>query len=137
MDFITNNILLIVVAFLSGAMLLWPALRRSAGGPSISANEATQLMNREHAVLLDVREQDEFDRGHVPQAKHVPLEKLAADPSLAGKKDKPVILMCATGARSAKAAIALRKAGYEKVYNLDGGLNGWTTAGLPTVKSAA
>ena len=65
MEFIKNNIMLVAVACVSGVMLLWPYLRRSTGGPWVSTLEATQLINREDALVLDVRESAEFSGGHM------------------------------------------------------------------------
>jgi rhodanese-related sulfurtransferase len=132
--FITDNILLFAVAFASGALLLWPLLTRRAGGGSVTTTEATQLMNRENAVLVDVRSAEEYAKGHVAQAKNLPLQTLEKTPDAAGKKDKPLIVMCQNGQTSAKAAAALRKAGFTKVFALQGGLAGWQQAGLPTIK---
>ena len=73
MDFVKNNLLLILVAFVSGAMLLWPLVRRSAGGPWVDTLGATQMINREDALVLDVREAAEYARGHILGAKSVPL----------------------------------------------------------------
>jgi rhodanese-related sulfurtransferase len=83
-------------------------------------------------LVLDVRTQDEFARGHIVGAKHVPvadLERRLAE--LDKSKSKPVIVCCQTGARSATAAAALRKAGFEQVFNLRGGLQEWERAGQP------
>jgi len=63
--FLQDNILLIAVAFVSGAMLLWPYVRRATGGPSVSPSQATQLINREDALVIDVREPGEFGAGHI------------------------------------------------------------------------
>src|SRR5262245_9201174 len=76
MDFVRNNLLLIAVAVISGAMLLWPNLRRGAGGPRVSAGEATTLINREDALLVDVRDANEFGNGHAIGAKNVPLARI-------------------------------------------------------------
>ena len=76
MDFIQNNLLLIGVAFASGAMLIWPFVRRTAGGPWVNTLQATQMINREDALLLDVREPAEYAKGHILGAKNVPLADL-------------------------------------------------------------
>jgi rhodanese-related sulfurtransferase len=132
--FFTDNIFLFAIAFISGAMLLYPILQRRAGGNSVDPARATQMLNREHASLIDIRTPEEFAKGHVAQAKNIPLDQLASRPGDAGSKDKPVIVMCANGQRSAKAAAQLRTAGFTNVVNLVGGLGAWQTAGLPTVK---
>jgi rhodanese-related sulfurtransferase len=132
--FIVDNLFLFGIALLSGAALLWPVLTKRAGGASLTTVQATQMINKDNAALLDVRSADEFARGHVAQAKNVPLESLESTPDSAGKKDKPVILMCQNGQKAGKAAAILRKAGFTQVFSLQGGLAGWQTAGLPVIK---
>jgi len=134
--FIQDNLLLILVAFVSGAMLLWPYVRRFGGGPSVSAVQATQLINREDALVIDVRDPGEYGTGHIIGAKNVPLSRIdAAGSEIAAKrKEKPVIVYCDNGSRSTKAASALRSQGFSKVVNLSGGLGAWQQAGLPLEK---
>ena len=135
-DFVRNNILLFVVALLSGGMLLWPLLRRTTGGPWVNTTQATQLINREDALVVDVREPNEFAAGHVLGAKNVPLAKLDASggAELTKKKERPVIVYCDGGERSAKALTALKKRGFTRVANLSGGMGAWQQAGLPVEK---
>ena len=135
MDFVRNNLLLFVVAFASGAMLLWPLVRRSAGGPWVSAAQATQLINREDALVLDVRDAGEYGAGHILGAKSLPLARVESGAGeVAKKKDATLIVYCDTGDRAGKAAGALKKLGYGKVMNLSGGLGAWKQAGLPVEK---
>jgi rhodanese-related sulfurtransferase len=131
--FIQENILLIAVAFVSGAMLIWPYVRRMGGGPSVSAAQATQLINREDALVVDVRDPGEYGGGHILGAKNLPLSRIdSAGKEIAAKrKDKPLIVYCDTGNRSTKAAAALRSQGFSQVLNLSGGLAAWQQAGLP------
>jgi rhodanese-related sulfurtransferase len=131
MDFVKNNILLFVVAFASGAMLLWPLVRRTSGGPWVSAAQATQLINREDALVLDVRDPGEYGAGHILGAKNLPLARVASAGEVAKKKDATLIVYCESGDRAGKAAGELKKQGYTKVVNLSGGLGAWKTAGLP------
>ena len=131
-----SNGLLAAVAAVSGAMLLWPYVRRFRGGPSISAAQATQLINREDALVVDVRDPGEYGAGHILGAKNVPLSRIdAVGSEIAGKyKDKPVIVYCDDGNRSGKAATALRGQGFGKAVSLSGGLGAWRQAGLPLEK---
>jgi rhodanese-related sulfurtransferase len=134
-DFIRNNLLLILVALVSGGMLLWPFVRRSTGGPWVDPLQATQLINREDALVLDVREPGEFGSGHVLGARNLPLARLDAPAAdLAKRKEKPVIVYCDGGERSGKALAALKKQGFTRVANLSGGLKAWQQAGLPVEK---
>ena len=133
MDFVRNNLLLFAVALISGAMLLWPLFRRSAGGPWVNTAEATHLINREDALVVDVRDPGEYGAGHILGAKNVPLSRLN-DADVAKRKDRPVIVYCEGGDRSGKAIAALKKQGFTRVVNLTGGLRAWQQAGLPVEK---
>jgi rhodanese-related sulfurtransferase len=134
MDFINQNILLIGIVFVSGLGLLWPLLVRGAG-KRVGTAEATQLINREDARILDVRESSEFAAGHLPEAKNIPLAKLSEQIGEIEKfKDHPLIVCCATGMRSGKACADLQKQGFAKLYTLDGGVDAWVGAGLPIKK---
>ena len=131
-QFVQNNLLLFVVAFVSGAMLLWPLFRRSAGGPWVTAAQATHMINREDALVVDVREPAEYAAGHVLGAKNVPLARVEDGANDLGKrKDRPLIVYCDNGNRAGKALAALKKQGFARVVNLTGGLGGWQQAGLP------
>ena len=83
------------------------------------------------ALLLDVREPDEWTAGHAPGAKHVPLGELNARVDEL-PKDRPIVAVCRVGGRSGKAAEALQASGYD-VVNLDGGMQAWDAAGQPVV----
>jgi rhodanese-related sulfurtransferase len=134
-DFLQNNILLIAVAFISGAMLIWPMVRRSAGGPWVSTVEATQLINRQDALVLDVRSADEFAKEHILGAKSLPLAELERRAGELEKyKSKAVIVHCENGNRATSAVAMLRKQGYASVVNLAGGFAAWKQAGLPVQK---
>ena len=134
-DFIRNNLLLIAVAFVSGAMLLWPLVRRGAGGASVDPAEATRLINREDALLVDVRDAGEFGAGHILGAKNVPLARIEDGASdLAKRKERPLIVYCDGGNRSSSATAALKRQGFARVASLSGGLGAWQQAGLPVEK---
>ena len=132
-DFVRNNLLLFAVACISGAMLLWPLFRKSAGGPWVSTAEATHLINREDALVVDVRDPGEYGAGHILGAKNVPLSRLD-DGDLAKRKDRPVIVYCDGSERSGKAISVLKKQGFARVVNLSGGIKAWQQAGLPVEK---
>src|SRR5215208_3001648 len=108
-DFVRNNLLLFVVALVSGGMLLWPLVRKSTGGPYVNPAQATHLINREDALVIDVREANEFASGHVLGAKNLPLARLdSAGADVLKKKDRPVIVYCDGGDRAGKAIAALK-----------------------------
>jgi rhodanese-related sulfurtransferase len=135
MKFITENIFLIAIAFVSGAMLVWPLVRRGVGGASVGTLEATMLINQKDAIVIDVREPAEFAQSHILNSRNVPLGEIEARlKDLERHKEKPVIVACATGNRSGSAAALLRKHGFANVVNLSGGIAAWQQAGLPTGK---
>ena len=131
----TQNLLLIAVAFVSGAMLLWPYIKRGSGGPWVSTLQATMMMNKEDGQIVDVRDEADFAKGHVLNAQNIPLaqfEKRVGE--LAKFKDKPVIVHCESGGRSSAALEILKKNGFSKYFNLNGGIAAWQQAGLPLEK---
>jgi len=128
--FILENWYLFVAAIVSGGMLAWPTLTRGAN-TGVSTAEAVRLINREKAIVIDVSEPGEFAAAHVGGARNIPLGALDASPGLPSNKALPVILVCASGNRAARAAKALKALGYEKAVVLDGGLAGWRAANLP------
>ena len=134
MKFVQDNLLLFVVAFVSGAMLLWPLVRRGAGGPYVDPARATLLINREDAVVIDVREPGEFATGHILGARNMPLARINAGEVDVKAKDKPVIVCCDTGNRSSQAIAGLKKLGFTNIVNLSGGIGAWRAAGLPVEK---
>ena len=135
MEFIQNNILLFAVAFVSGAMLLWPLVRRQTGGPWVDTVQATQLINRDDAVVVDVRELSEYAQGHILGARNLPLSQLGKRSGELDKlKARAVILCCASGNRSSQAVGLFRAHGIERVFNLSGGFAAWQQAGLPVEK---
>ena len=135
LQFLQKNILLVAVAVASGTLLVWPMLRRSSGGPWVSAVEATQLMNREDALVVDVRDAGAYASGHIIGARNVPAERVEAlPPEVAKRKDRPIIVCCERGERAARAAAALRRQGFQRVLSLSGGLAAWRQAGLPVQK---
>ena len=133
MQFIVEKIVLIAIALVSGAMLLWPLVTRGSAGPSVDTLGATRLINDTGAVIVDVRPAAEFAAGHLPNARNIPLSDLE---KRAGElpANKPVLVCCASGVSSGKASALLRRNGREEVFNLAGGLQAWRQAGLPVVK---
>jgi rhodanese-related sulfurtransferase len=137
MDFIVQNVWLILLAAMSGFMLFGGGglLGRLSGVKQIGPQEAVLLFNHEDAVVLDVREQSEWADGHIAKAKHIPLGQLKnriAD--LEKFKGKPIVAVCRSGNRSGSACGVLKKAGFEHLHNLAGGMIAWEQAGLPKEK---
>ena len=136
MKFLIDNWMLISIAIASGGMLLWPLIAGGMNAGALNANGAVQLINREKAVVVDVCDPAEFAAGHVGGAKNVPLGELEAKlPGLVKNKALPLILVCATGARSGRAVAIAKKLGYEQAQSLGGGLKAWKDANLPLEKA--
>jgi rhodanese-related sulfurtransferase len=131
--FLIDNIWLIALALLSGGALVWPNLQRR--GEKVSTLQATQLMNQGKAVIVDVRDPAGFATGHVRDAKNIPLKELPNRVAELEKfKSKTVIVVCQSGTQSAKATSILKKAGFNEVVSLTGGLAAWQAQGLPVAK---
>jgi len=128
--------IILALASLAGFLFLTfrpPGESRNAVNPA----EATMMINRENAVVIDVRETDQYVTGHVPDSRNIPearLEERAAD--LQKLKHFPLILVCQSGPRSAAACTLLEKKGFPNVRNLAGGIGAWKEAGLPLKKGA-
>ncbi|KXI28353.1 rhodanese-like domain-containing protein [Paraglaciecola hydrolytica] len=102
----------------------------------ISTHEATLLINKEDAMVLDIRAVAEFKKGHILGAKQVKPELLNKGDfsSLEKQKATPIIVVCAMGMTAKRTASQMLKAGFEKVTVLKGGMNAWQGANLPTTK---
>ncbi len=134
-QFLQDNLAIVLLVLSSGLMLLWPLISsRISGVREVGTLEATQLINHQNAVVLDVREDSEFYAGHIPHSVHVPLGQLAKHAEMEKYKNRPVIAICRSGMRSGRACRVLRKNGFEQVYNLAGGIAAWEKANMPMVK---
>ena len=112
--------------------------RFGRGYKELTPAQLTNLINRESALLVDVSPQADFEKGHIPTARHVAMAQF--DPEhkdLAKVKELPVAVVCRNGQASGQAATRLAKAGFKKVYTLGGGVAAWTQADLPLAKGRA
>lgn len=131
LEFVQNNLMYVMLALTSGGMLLWQIVN-SGGANRVSPLQATLLLNRDDALVIDVREAGEWASGHIPNARHIALGQLEKRISEIEKfKTRPLIVICQTGNRSSSACGKLKKLGFEKVFNLAGGFAAWREAGLP------
>ncbi|RTR05613.1 rhodanese-like domain-containing protein [Halomonas nitroreducens] len=133
-EFVQNHPLL-VGAFLLVlvAWILYEVRNSTASG--VSASEATQLVNREDAVVLDIRESSDFKAGHIAGARNIPQSRLDERLGELDKfKSKPIIVVCKHGQSSGVALAKLTKAGFERVFKLRGGMTQWQADSLPVVK---
>ena len=134
MNFFVDNWYLILLAVASGVMLLVPTFKGGAG--NLSPADAVQRINRDKAVVVDVREPEEYVTGHITNAKNIPLSQLEERlPQVAKNKTLPVVLVCDKGGRALRAEAVAKKLGYEKAQTLAGGMKGWRDAGMPVVKA--
>jgi rhodanese-related sulfurtransferase len=134
--FVEKNWMLFATLVASGGMLIWPLLNgRLSSGRGIGTLGATQLMNSQNPLLLDLREAKEIEGGKLPNAVHLPLSQLASSGAeLAKYTSRPVIAYCDRGQRGGSAAGALAKLGFKDIYHLQGGFKAWKDAGLPVSK---
>lgn len=123
----------ILVALVAGELR-----RRLLGPTEVSPAAATQLLNHQDAVLLDVRETAEYKEGYLPGSLQIPLATLKDKFSTLEKyRQRPIIVVCRSGHRAALAVRQLKQQGYPTVYNLGGGLQAWRNANLPVSKKPA
>ncbi|MDX1491629.1 MAG: rhodanese-like domain-containing protein [Pseudohongiellaceae bacterium] len=109
--------------------------RNKTSGATVSAQQAVMQINRENAVVLDIRDKKEFDAGHIVDAIHIPLNKLATRVSeLEKHKQAPIVIACKLGQHSIDAVKVLKQAGFEKVVRLSGGMTEWRSQNLPIVQ---
>jgi rhodanese-related sulfurtransferase len=129
-EFSSNHLVLVVALFAILALLIGGELRQRLGGVSnVGPVEATRMLSHDNAVMVDMRSDKEYREGHVVNAIHVPSpDNLAA---LEKYREKPVIVYCNSGNRSAGFCSKLRKQGFASVHNLRGGVIGWQKAELP------
>ena len=117
------------------ALIYTEIARLFRGYKSLRPAELTALINRENALVVDLSPSGDFDKGHIAGSRSVALSQFDPESKLLAKaKSLPVVVTCRTGQVSAGAAKRLKKAGFEQVYWLDGGVQGWQQADLPLVK---
>ena len=133
-EFVQNHPLL-VGAFLLvlTAWILYEVRNSSANG--VTSSEATQLINREDAVVVDTRDADAFKAGHIAGARNIPQSRIDERMGELQKvKEKPIIVVCKSGQTAGTIVAKLAKGGYPRVLKLKGGMMQWQADGLPVVK---
>jgi rhodanese-related sulfurtransferase len=132
LEFASNHLLLVSALVVSLFVAIFTELRRKADGlTNVEPHDAVKLINAD-AVVLDTRSSAAYDRGHIVNAKRMPLDELEANIEKI-RKYKSIIAVCDSGVTSNRAVATLRKAGMDNVYGLRGGINAWTQANLPLV----
>ncbi|CAH0541692.1 rhodanese-like domain-containing protein [Vibrio marisflavi] len=136
-QFFQQNLMLSVV-WVGLLVAIIVTMYKSSTAPfkTITAAEATFLMNKEKGVVVDIRTKDEFKSGHITDSLHIlPSEiKEGNTASLEKHKSDPIIVVCKTGQTARESANLLAKAGFEKVNLLRNGLISWNEANLPLVR---
>lgn len=116
-----------------GVFLLIASPFAIAESDVISPDEAATMRVKNHAVIVDVRENDDWNEHNIHGAIHIPLSQLNDRlPELEPYKNRPIITQCAAGMRSAQAQLRLKAAGFSKVYLMNGGIKAWHEQGLVT-----
>ncbi len=135
-EFTANHPLLVLAFVVTLGFLIRSLLQERIGGyRSLGPQEAIGLINREDAVLLDTRENNEYKEGHIQGSIHIPLTALKKRlVELHKYRARPILVTCRSGSRSSMACATLRKDGFEQVYNLRGGVMAWQQANLPLQK---
>lgn len=130
-----NQLLALALVGITLAIVYTEVSRLFRGFKGLRPGELAPLVNRENALVVDLRPIADFDKGHIPGSKNVQMSQFdPASKPLAGAKALPVVLVCKTGQTATGAAARLKKAGFERIYVLDGGVMGWQQADLPLAK---
>ena len=130
-----NPMLSLALAGITVALVHTEVMRAMRGFKALRPAELTALVNGENALVVDLRPGAEFEKGHIPGSRNVQMAQF--DPenkALADAKALPVVVVCKAGMTSVDAARRLRKAGFERVYVLDGGIGAWQGADLPLAR---
>lgn len=132
-EFAGNNLFLVGAFFAVLALVVKAEFDHQAGkAGQVDPTAAIRLMNNDDAVVVDVRESTDFKKGHIKNAKNIPMSALKQElDSVAAVKDTPVLMYCRSGNVSGKACRLLKRSGFTNVHNLAGGILGWQDANLP------
>jgi len=135
-EFISHHSTLFMAFVTVTVLLMWTFIGDALQGiHNLLPQDATLLINHEDAVIVDVREESEYLQGHVINAINIPSSTLSDKIGRLEKyRQRPIILSCMTGNRSAQACNILKKKGFERVHNLKGGLMAWQNANFPLAK---
>ncbi|MCD8513813.1 MAG: rhodanese-like domain-containing protein [Nitrincola sp.] len=132
-EFIGNHPLLVTAWLLTLTVLLWTEKRKS--GRSVTCAEATRMINKESAIIVDIRNKKEWDTGHIANARHIPFADLDRRiTELDNFKESPIIVVCNLGQTAGTAGKKLKSAGFTQVARLSGGITEWKAQHLPIVK---
>jgi len=135
-EFAGRHTLLFVALAAVIALIIMSELKRATKGyKEVLPSEAVRLINKEDAIVVDVREANELGQGTIIDSKHIALSALPERiDNLSPDKDKPILVFCKMGNRSAQACKLLLKNSYTNVFGLKGGITAWTNDQLPITK---
>ena len=134
MDFLFENIFLVGLIIISGVLLFFPKVL-SRDNKVLGSKEVTLLINREPAMLVDVRSEADFRAGHITNAINIPLDQIEVQINkITSNSKKNIIVYCQKGVRSAQAFRLLNKLGLPKLYTIEGGLDAWLKNNLPIIE---
>ena len=132
-EFVQNHPLL-VGAFVA-VLAAWLAYEAKTGNHGVDTGEATKLVNRDDAVIVDIRDPKEFKAGHIAGARNIPQGRLNDRlKELEAFKEKPVVVVCKHGQSSGAAVGQLTQAGFTRATKLKGGMTQWQSDELPVVR---
>lgn len=132
LEFAVNHYFLVGIWLAFVLALLWDGQQKS--GKTVSTAEATMLINKQDAIVLDIREHKEYSAGHIANALNIPYSKLATRlDELNKSKEKPIILVCKSGQTVGMAGKMLKEKGFNAL-RLQGGMLEWQNQNLPLVK---
>jgi rhodanese-related sulfurtransferase len=134
LDFLFENIFLVGLIIISGVLLFFPKVL-SRDNKVLGSKEVTLLINRESAMLVDVRSEADFRAGHITNAINIPLDQIEVQINkITSNSKKNIIVYCQKGVRSAQAFRLLNKLGLPKLYTIEGGLDAWLKNNLPIIE---
>lgn len=134
LEFAGNHTLLVAALMGSLCLVVFSELKRKAGAVlTVPSTDAVRLINND-ATVIDLRSVEAFNRGHIVNARNIPLDELDARLDKLGElKSNTIVAVCDAGMQSGKAVEKLRKAGFDSAYGLKGGMTGWNQEGMPVV----
>jgi rhodanese-related sulfurtransferase len=133
-----NPMLSLALAGLTIAIIVTEVARLFRGYKALKPAELTRLMNSENAIVVDLSASADFEKGHIAGSRNAQAAQFGPEHKwVSAAKQAPVVLVCRNGNASATAAKQLKKAGFEQVYWLEGGIPAWQQADLPLVKGRA
>lgn len=126
---------IMVSSWLIVGSLLFMSISKQ-GAPSISTQQLITLFNKKNAIIIDIRPKAEFSKGHITDARNIPLDQLNKSIiELEKSKNNPIIVVCNAGIQASGACTLLKKRGFEQVFKLQGGMQSWLADHLPVLQS--